>query len=107
MMNYNIVNFKERPDLYNLQEEISGKAFPTFLYYSEIATNPWDKMIEYYKVYQLLFLHEEKIICIFNCMLMNLDFSDEDLPEKANTPSVILTNIQNGKMRRACLLIIG
>ena len=83
MMNYDIVNFKERPDLYNLQDEISGKAFPTFLYYSEIADNTWDKMIEYYKEYQLLFLHEEKIICIFNCMPMNLDFSDEELPEDA------------------------
>ena len=40
-------------------------------------------MIEYYKEYQLLFLHEEKIICIFNCMPMNLDFSDEELPEDA------------------------
>jgi len=82
-MNYKIVNFKQRPDLYDSQQEICGKAFPTFLYYSEIAANTWEKMIEYYKEYQLLFLKEDKIICIFNCMPMNLDFSDEELPDEA------------------------
>jgi hypothetical protein len=82
-MNYKIVNFKERPDLYDSQEKICGKAFPTFLYYTEIAANTWDKMIEYYKDYQLLFLHDESIVCVFNCMPMNHDFSDEELPENA------------------------
>ncbi len=82
-MHYKIVTFKERPDLYDLQEEICGKAFPVFLYYSEIAANTWDKMIRYYNEYQLLFLHNDKIICVFNCMPMNHDFSDEELPEDA------------------------
>lgn len=82
-MNYKVVSFKERPDLYDLQEEICGKAFPTFLYYSETAINTWEKMIEYYKEYQLLLLHNDKIVCIFNCMPMNWNFSDEELPEEA------------------------
>ena len=82
-MHYKIVTFTERPDLYDLQEEICGKAFPVFLYYSEIATNTWDKMIGYFNEYQLLFLHNDKIICVFNCMPMNHDFSDEELPEDA------------------------
>ena len=82
-MHYKIANFKERPDLYDTQEEICGKAFPTFLYYSEIAANTWDKMIEYYQEYQLLFLHDEKIVCVFNCMPMNNDFTDEELPDDA------------------------
>jgi len=82
-MHYKIVNFKQRPDLYDSQEEICGKAFPIFLYYSEIIDSTWDKMIEYYQEYQLLLLNDEEIICVFNCMPMNLDFSDEELPEDA------------------------
>jgi hypothetical protein len=107
MMNYNIVNFEERPDLYKLQDEISGKAFPAFLYYSEIAANTWDKMIEYYKKYQLLFLHEGKIICIFNCMPMNLDFSDEELPENAFEWGMAkgIKDFEDGKEINAALAI--
>ncbi len=41
-MNYKVVNFKERPDLYELQDDICGKAFPEFLYYSEIANKYWE-----------------------------------------------------------------
>jgi hypothetical protein len=82
-MNYRVVSFKERPDLYDIQEEICHKAFPTFLYGSEAAVKTWDKMIEYYEEYQLLLLHGDKIACVFNCMPMNLDFSDEELPEEA------------------------
>jgi len=82
-MHYKIVNFKQRPDLYDSQQEICRKTFPTFLYYSEIIDSTWDKMIEYYQEYQLLFLNDEEIICIFNCMPMSLDFSDEELPEDA------------------------
>jgi hypothetical protein len=82
-MKYQVVSFKERPDLYDIQDEICHKAFPIFLYGSEAAVNSWDKMIEYYEEYQLLLLYEDKIVCVFNCMPMNLDFSDENLPEEA------------------------
>lgn len=82
-MSYEVVTFKERPDLYDLQQNICGKAFPEFLYYSEIAAKTWEKMITYYKEYQLLFLHDGKIVCVFNCMPMNLDITDEELPEEA------------------------
>ncbi len=82
-MNYKIVNFKERPDLYDLQDDICGKAFPVFLYYSEIADRYWDKMVTYYKEYQLLLLDEDKIIAVINCIPMNLDIPDEALPEEA------------------------
>jgi hypothetical protein len=82
-MHYKIATFKERPDLYDAQEEICGRAFPAFLYCSEIAANTWEKMIAYYQAYQLLFLHDEKIVCIFNCMPMSNDFTDEELPDDA------------------------
>ena len=82
-MNYRVVNFKERPDLYDIQEEICGKAFPTFLYYSEIAANTWEKMIDYYREYQLLLLYDDKVVSVFNCMPMNLDINDEELPDEA------------------------
>lgn len=83
MMNYKVVTFKERPDLYDLQEHICGKAFPEFLYYSEIAAKTWEKMIAYFKEYQLLLLHEEQIVAVINCMPMNLDIPDNELPEEA------------------------
>ena len=82
-MNYKVVNFKERPDLYDLQNDICGKAFPVFLYYSDIASKYWEKMIAYYKEYQLLLLEEDHIIAVINCMPMNLDIADEELPEEA------------------------
>ena len=82
-MIYRVVSFKERPDLYDIQEEICGKAFPTFLYYSEIAANTWEKMIDYYREYQLLLLYNDKVVSVFNCMPMNLDIPDEELPEEA------------------------
>ena len=82
-MNCKVVNFKERPDLYDSQNDICGKAFPEFLYYSEIADKYWEKMIAYYKEYQLLLLDEDRIIAVINCIPMNLDISDEALPEEA------------------------
>jgi hypothetical protein len=82
-MNYRAVSFKERLDLHDIQEEICGKAFPTFLYYSEIAATTWEKMIDYFREYQLLLLYNDKIVSVYNCMPMNLDIPDEDLPEEA------------------------
>ena len=82
-MNYKVANFKERPDLYDLQEDICGKAFPVFLYYSDIAAKYWEKMIAYYKEYQLLLLEEDQIMAVINCMPMNLDIADEALPHEA------------------------
>ena len=82
-MNYKVVNFKERPDLFDLQEDICGKAFPEFLYYGEIAAKYWEKMITYYREYQLMLLEEDQIIAVINCMPMNLDMPDEQLPEGA------------------------
>ena len=72
-MNYKVVNFKERPDLYDLQNDICGRAFPVFLYYSEIAERYWDKMIRYYKEYQLLLLDEDKILAVINFIPMHLE----------------------------------
>lgn len=104
-MNYKVVSFKERLDLYDKQEEICGNAFPTFLYYSEIAAKTWEKMIEYYKEYQLLFLHDENIVCVFNCMPMNLDFTDEELPEEAFNWGLEkgIEDFENGKEINAAL----
>ena len=82
-MNYEVVNFKERPDLYNMQNDICGKAFPAFLYHSEIAAKYWEEMMKYYKEYQLLLLEGDQIIAIINCIPMNLDISDEELPDEA------------------------
>lgn len=82
-MNYKVVKFKERPDLYDLQDAICDNAFPEFMYYSEIADNYWKKMIAYYKEYQLLVVEEDQIITVINCMPMNLDIPDEELPEEA------------------------
>lgn len=82
-MSYKVVTFKERPDLYDLQKQICGKAFPEFLYYSEIAAKTWEKMIAYFEEYQLLLLHEERIMAVINCMPMNLDIPDNELPEEA------------------------
>jgi len=53
-MDYSVVTFKERPDLFDLQEAICGRAFPAFLYYSETAAAYWEKMIRYYREYQLM-----------------------------------------------------
>ena len=82
-MNYIVVNFKDRPDLYEIQNDICGKAFPEFLYYSEVANKYWEKMIAYYGEYQLLLLLEDQIIAVINCMPMNLDILDDELPEEA------------------------
>jgi len=82
-MSYEVATFMERPDLYDLQEIICGKAFPEFLYYSDIAAKTWEKMVTYYKEYQLLLLHDGEIVCVFNCMPMNFDITDEELPEEA------------------------
>ena len=65
-MSCEVATFMERPDLYDLQEIICGKAFPEFLYYSEIADKTWEKMITYYKKYQLLLLQDGKIVCVFD-----------------------------------------
>ena len=82
-MNYIVVNFKDRPDLYEIQNDICGKAFPEFLYYSEVANKYWEKMMAYYGEYQLLLLHEDQIIAVINCMPMNLHIPDDELPEEA------------------------
>jgi hypothetical protein len=83
VVEYQVVNFKERPDLYDLQNAICGRAFPEFLYYSQIADKYWERMIAYYKEYQLLILKDHEIVSVINCMPMNLDIPDEALPQEA------------------------
>lgn len=87
-MDHVVVNFKNRPDLYDLQEEICGRAFPTFLYYSDIAHRYWEKMIAYFREYQLLLLEGgqkdgKQIMAVINVMPMHLDIADADLPDDA------------------------
>jgi len=82
-MDIAVVNFEERPDLYDSQEAICGRAFPVFLYYSETAAAYWEKMIRYYREYQLMLLCKDNIAAVVNCMPLNLDIPEENLPHEA------------------------
>ena len=77
------VTFKERPDLFDQQEKICGRAFPEFLYYSDTVADYWDKMVSYYDKFQLMLLKQDQVIAVINCLPMDLDVSEKALPDDA------------------------
>jgi len=82
-MDFTVATFKERPDLFNQQEEICGRAFPAFLYYSDTATAFWEKMISCYGNFQFLLLEQDQVAAVINCLPLNLDMPVETLPDDA------------------------
>lgn len=82
-MTLTVVNFKERPDLFDLQEKICGRAFPEFLYYSDTVDTFWEKMISYHEDYQFMLLDHDRVAAVINCLPMDLDVPVEALPDDA------------------------
>ena len=82
-MDLTLVTFNERPDLFDQQEIICGRAFPEFLYHSDTASAYWDKMISYHTAFQFMLLEQDQVAAVINCLPMDLDVPVDALPDDA------------------------
>ena len=82
-MDLTVVTFNQRPDLFDQQEQICGRAFPEFLYYSDTAAAFWEKMISFHDAFQFMLLEQDQVAAVINCLPMDLDMPVGTLPDHA------------------------
>ena len=82
-MDLTVVTFNQRPDLFDQQEQICGRAFPEFLYYSDTAAAFWEKMISFHDAFQFMLLEQDQVAAVINCLPMDLDMPLGALPDNA------------------------
>lgn len=82
-MDLTVVTFNQRPDLFDQQEQICGRAFPEFLYYSDTAAAFWEKMISFHDAFQFMLLSQDQVAAVINCLPLDLDMPLGALPDNA------------------------
>lgn len=84
-MNYKITNLKERPDLFEKQDQIGSEAWPEFMLQDEIAHKYWMDFIEAYADLQILIISDDgkdEIYAIINTIPLYFDQPLDKLPDE-------------------------
>ncbi|MGI9317987.1 MAG: hypothetical protein ACR2QW_11700 [bacterium] len=81
-MEIQTVSLKQRPDLFERQNQIGASAWPEFMLNDPIAITHWARLVDAFADCQLMLLEKDEIVAVINSVPLHIESSFAKLPEE-------------------------
>ena len=80
-MSLKTISLKQRPELFDKQNQIGANAWAEFMLHDQVAIEYWAQLIEAFPQHQLMVLDFDEIVAVINAVPLRFDGTFEELPE--------------------------